>query len=77
MNGWEFNGGDYTGAGNTPAANVDIGVRIIAGGRRAQHRAGPALVLCDKIDFGVAGFFNLSSGSIGNELLQVDFRWRF
>jgi hypothetical protein len=38
---------------------------------------GIRLVVCNTIDIGVAGAFALTHGSVGDEILVADFRWRF
>ena len=77
LNGWEFCGGAYTGNGNTTAANVDLGVTGV--GNVLNLGPGLRLVICDKIDFGVAGYVNATGAdnSIANKFFQFDFRWRF
>jgi hypothetical protein len=77
LNGWEFCGGQFTGPGNTTAANVDLAVSGSPAADVLNMGPGLRLVLCDKVDFGVAGYFNVTSGSIANEFFQFDFRWRF
>ena len=77
LNGYEFCGGRYTGPGNTTAANVDLAVSDSPVANVLNMGPGLRVVVCDKIDFGVAGFFNVSSGSIADEFFQFDFRWRF
>ncbi len=77
LNGWWFTGGEYTETGST--ANTPL-VAAVSGSPFAEVlNIGPSarLVICDKIDFGVAAFFNLTDGSIGNEVLEAEFRWRF
>ena len=79
LNGWEFEGGQYTGFGNDPAAKFFADVALSSHPAADVLNVGPGirLVICDKIDFGVAGYFNLSSGSVADEFLQAEFRWRF
>ena len=72
FNGWQFTGGEYTGAGG-----VDLAVSSSPAAEVFNMGPGVRLVVCDKIDFGVAGYFNVSSGSIAKELLEAEFRWRF
>jgi Putative MetA-pathway of phenol degradation len=77
LNGWEFSGGKYTGAGNTLKTPVDLAVEGSAASHVLSVGPGVRLVICDKIDFGAAGYFNLTSGSVADEFFQFDFRWRF
>ena len=49
---------------------------VVGGGDVFNMGPGVRLVICDKIDFGVAGYFNVSSGSVAKELLEAEFRWR-
>ena len=77
FNGWEFLGGQFTGPGDTPAANVDLAVSGSPVADVFNLGPGARLVICDKIDFGVAAYFNVSSGSIAKEYLDAEFRWRF
>ncbi len=90
LNGWWFTGGEYTATGNpmgsaTPVAPGAAGAGTqldfaVSGSPFAEVlNIGPSarLVICDKIDFGVAAFFNVTDGSLGNEILEAEFRWRF
>ncbi len=77
FNGWQFTGGEYTGPGSTTANPLDLAVSSSPVAEVFNMGPGMRLVICDKIDFGVAGFFNVSSGSIAKELLEAEFRWRF
>jgi hypothetical protein len=70
LNGFELLGGAYTSnAGTTLGAKGISDIVSIGPGIR--------LVICDRIDLGLAGGFNLTSNSMGDEYLQVEFRWRF
>jgi hypothetical protein len=71
LNGFELLGGSFTDpvTGN-PLSARDVGSVLSIG-------PGVRLVICDKIDFGVGSAFNLTHDSVGDEMVRVDFRWRF
>ncbi|HVS35456.1 MAG TPA: hypothetical protein VMS17_07715 [Gemmataceae bacterium] len=77
LNGWQFLGGEFTATGSTPAAALSAPVSSSPFASVLNIGPSARLVICDKIDFGLAGFFNLSDGSLGNEILEAEFRWRF
>ncbi len=71
LNGYELRGGAYTDtATGLPLSAKSIGDIVSIG-------PGVRLVICDKIDFGVGTAFNITSSSMGDEWLKVQFRWRF
>jgi hypothetical protein len=70
LNGYEFLGGAATAPDGTILSAKDIGSVVSIG-------PGVRLVLCDKIDFGVGSAFNLTQDTVGDEIIRVDFRWRF
>jgi hypothetical protein len=72
LDGWEFLGGALTAPGSVPQ-----GVAFHGAGDVFSIGPGCRIVMCNKIDLGVAGKFALTNGSIADQLLQVDFRWRF
>jgi hypothetical protein len=76
LNGWEFCGGGFT-AGLIGAPN---GVQQVGVGSQGDVvTAGPGVrfVICDKIDIGASFAFGLTRGSVADDFLQVEFRWRF
>jgi Putative MetA-pathway of phenol degradation len=71
LNGYEFLGGEYTSDAGVPlSAKGSVGDVVSIG-------PGVRLVICDKIDFGIGSAFNITSGSVGDEWLRIEFRWRF
>ncbi len=71
LNGYELLGGSYTDPTTGAAGSArDVGTVLSIG-------PGVRLVICDKIDFGVGSAFNLTHDSVGDEMVRVDFRWRF
>jgi hypothetical protein len=78
LNGWEFYGGAFTGP---PAAagvrGSPLGVAVGGAGDVLNMGPGIRFVICEKIDFGVAGAIAVTDGSLGDEYLQAEFRWRF
>jgi Putative MetA-pathway of phenol degradation len=70
LNGYELLGGSYTSdAGATLSAKDISGIVSIGPGIRLE--------MCDRIDFGIGTGFNFTSGSMGDEFVQLEFRWRF
>ena len=70
LNGYEFLGGAATAPDGTMLSAKNIGSIVSIG-------PGVRLVVCDKIDFGVGSAFNLTEDTVGDEIIRVDFRWRF
>lgn len=71
LNGYELLGGSYTDPNSgMPLSARDVGTILSIG-------PGVRLVICDKIDFGVGSAFNLTHDSVGDQIVRVDFRWRF
>jgi hypothetical protein len=71
LNGYELLGGAYT----DPATGAALSAKTI--GSIINIGPGVRLVICDKIDFGVGSAFNITNDSMGDEMLRVQFRWRF
>ncbi len=67
--GWSILNGLYT----------DPAVPFPLSAKRNLLSMGPGLrcVICDKIDFGVGSLFSVTDQTWAEELLRVDFRWRF
>src|SRR5262249_39631958 len=71
LNGYEICGGAYT----DPVTGAPLSAKSI--GSSISIGPGVRLVICDKIDFGVGSAFNITDDSMGDEILRVQFRWRF
>jgi hypothetical protein len=71
LNGYEFLGGEYTSDTGVPLSVKGAVGDVVSIG------PGIRLVMCDKIDFGIGSAFNFTSGSVGDEWLRLEFRWRF
>jgi hypothetical protein len=68
LNGWTFLNGQRTdNLGNA----VDVKSNIMAGG------PGIRCVICDKLDFGIGSMFAFTNQRWAEEMIRIDFRWRF
>lgn len=73
MNGYQVLGGAATTLPNGNPVLIsarDVGTTIGVG-------PGVRAVICDKVDFGIGGAFTITDESMGDQLLRMEFRWRF
>jgi len=75
VNQWLVLGGDYT----SPNFVVNGTPVAISSRDAAMLSAGPGLrlVVCDKIDIGAGSAFALTGSRFADQMLRVEFRWRF
>jgi len=77
LNGYELLGGAYSDPAVLDGNGHPIPLSAKTIGSIINFGPGVRLVICDKIDFGVGTAFNITSNSMGDEMLRVQFRWRF
>jgi hypothetical protein len=80
LNGWEILGGTFSDPGQPIVVNNQITPALKSAksiGNIVSAGPGIRLVVCDKIDIGVAGAFAITDQSMGDEVLRAEFRWRF
>jgi hypothetical protein len=74
LNSYHIFGGAYT---DPLKGQAGIGLPADEIGNTVDIGPGIRLVVCDRIDFGVGGFFALTDNNMGEEGLRAEFRWRF
>jgi hypothetical protein len=71
LNGWEIEGGAFT----DPFTGFELSAKDI--GNTVSAGPGLRVSICNKIDFGAAGYFTLTGEQMAKEFLRAEFRWRF
>jgi hypothetical protein len=74
-NGWAIINGDQTDVTAFAINSNNAGVN--AGSHLASIGPGLRLFICDKIDVGIGSAFALTNNHWADEMIRIDFRWRF
>jgi hypothetical protein len=69
LNGWSILNGGRT--------DFDLNLPVGAKGNLIAGGPGIRCVICDKIDFGIGSMFSFTNQRWAEEMIRIDFRWRF